>query len=178
MDRNDGSVDFYKTYSEYENGFGSPYTETWIGEREREREISREQFYNYVQWSKLYVMPFNGNWKTIFIHFCFHYYFLLQEISISTCWRRRVTTFWGLNSRITYRTLAMHSTAVLMWTLPQLTTSWRCLATPAPQVGLLHVKNIVMDKMCVCYRLSFSSIIFFTSINTVYRHPCQLFSSI
>lgn len=33
MDRNDGSVDFYKTYSEYENGFGSPYTETWIGNK-------------------------------------------------------------------------------------------------------------------------------------------------
>jgi hypothetical protein len=31
MDRNDGSVDFYRTYSDYEVGFGSPFTETWIG---------------------------------------------------------------------------------------------------------------------------------------------------
>lgn len=38
MDRNDGSVDFYKIYSEYENGFGSLYIEIWIGERERERD--------------------------------------------------------------------------------------------------------------------------------------------
>lgn len=33
MDRNDGSVDFYRTYSEYEHGFGSPSTETWIGNK-------------------------------------------------------------------------------------------------------------------------------------------------
>ncbi|XP_048771622.2 fibrinogen-like protein A [Ostrea edulis] len=33
MDRNDGSVDFYRTYSDYEVGFGSPSTETWIGNK-------------------------------------------------------------------------------------------------------------------------------------------------
>lgn len=33
--RSDGSVDFYRNWAEYENGFGSPQPEKWLGEKEQ-----------------------------------------------------------------------------------------------------------------------------------------------
>eukprot|EP00105_Crassostrea_gigas_P040158 XP_019924306.1 PREDICTED: ficolin-1-like isoform X1 [Crassostrea gigas] len=33
LQRHDGSVDFNRTYAEYQDGFGSPFTEMWLGNR-------------------------------------------------------------------------------------------------------------------------------------------------
>lgn len=31
LQRHDGSVNFNRTYAEYRDGFGSPFTEMWLG---------------------------------------------------------------------------------------------------------------------------------------------------
>ncbi|XP_052699530.1 angiopoietin-2-like [Crassostrea angulata] len=48
LQRHDGSVDFNRTYAEYRDGFGSPFTEMWLG-----NEYFHRLSYNW--YSRLYI---------------------------------------------------------------------------------------------------------------------------
>ena len=42
--RQDGSVDFYRDWSDYENGFGNVSSEHWLGNEKISRITSRDEF--------------------------------------------------------------------------------------------------------------------------------------